>query len=387
MTSGGVSNMTVINCTFTNTDQGIRIKSDRDRGGTVRNIGYYNLSMGNVQYPILIYCYYTNDTFGAINNLTPGIVSTAPSFSVTSKTPIYRDITISNVFGTAQSGRMAGLIWGLPEMLITNLAMNKVNLTGSKTFGIYYATAIKLIDSSITVPSSVSSISIFDSQILFTNSAPSSAVVTLDGASTNSLGNNLSFFNAQGALKNTNALDVAPILSLANSTFTISNHLDLDATSQLNFTLGSSAATMIIRSNLALAGTVNINAGTGFTNGTYTLFTYGNGLHWNSPVLGSHPSQYNYSFETNIPGQVNLLVALPPPSLAPVALVAERAGQQITLSWPSDHIGWRLQTQTNASNIGLSSNWVDVAGSTQANRFTNAINLSNAAVFFRLLYP
>src|SRR5437899_2428061 len=118
----------------------------------------------------------------------------------------------------------------LPELLITNITMNKVNLTGSKTFGIYYATAIKLIDSSIAVPSGVNSISIFDSQILFTNSTPSSAVVTLDGASTNSLGNNLSFFNTLAALKSTNALDVAPVLSLATSTFTVSNHLDLDAT-------------------------------------------------------------------------------------------------------------------------------------------------------------
>ena len=59
-TSPSVSNMTVINCTLTNTEAGIRIKTDRDRGGYVHNISYYNLSMSNVKNPILIYTEYTN---------------------------------------------------------------------------------------------------------------------------------------------------------------------------------------------------------------------------------------------------------------------------------------------------------------------------------------
>ncbi len=130
-TSGGVSNMTVINCTFTNTDQGIRIKSDLGRGGTVQNIGYYNITMGNVQYPILIYCSYTNtiSPFNSLNNITPAIAAAFPSNAPASTTPIYRNITISNVVGSAQSGRQAGLIWGRPEMLITNLTLNKVTLS------------------------------------------------------------------------------------------------------------------------------------------------------------------------------------------------------------------------------------------------------------------
>lgn len=57
-THGGVSNITVENCTFTNTDCGIRIKSDRGRGGLVENMTYRNLKMTNVGIPILIYATY-----------------------------------------------------------------------------------------------------------------------------------------------------------------------------------------------------------------------------------------------------------------------------------------------------------------------------------------
>src|SRR5207247_1605138 len=98
----GVSNLTVINCTFSGTDQGIRIKSDRDRGGLVQNIAYYNLSMTNVMRPILIYCQYTNTTpaYRAVDSISPGVAASYPSSGVTTTTPIYRNITISNLTAT-----------------------------------------------------------------------------------------------------------------------------------------------------------------------------------------------------------------------------------------------------------------------------------------------
>jgi len=387
-TSGGVSNMTVINCTFTNTDQGIRIKSDLGRGGTVQNLGYYNVTMGNVQYPILIYCSYTNATspFNSLNNITPAIAAIFPSNAPASTTPIYRNIVISNVVGTAQSGRQAGLIWGRPEMLISNVTMSGVQITGSKTFGAYYVQGLKIVDSAITVPTGVDKFSFYDAGITFSNSAVSSSIVTLNGVSTNSIGNNLAFYNAPASLKNTNALDVRPVVALSGSTFTISNHLDLDATSQLNFTLGSSAATIVVRSNLALAGTINVSPGPGFTGGTYTLLSYGGTLAWNAPALGTYPTNYIFSFDTNTPGQVKL-VAVNSPSLFPVSLSAQVVGTQFMLSWPADHIGWTLQSQTNTLNSGLSTNWRNVTGSASVNRVTNSLDPQNGSVFFRLVYP
>jgi hypothetical protein len=68
----------------------------------------------------------------------------------------------------------------------------------------------------------------------------------------------------------------------------------------------------------------------------------------------------------------------------PVKLDFGRTNSQLQLIWPSDHIGWRLQMQTNA--IGLGTNWLTVSGSMATNRLTVPIT-SNVTSFFRLAYP
>lgn len=156
-TSGGVSNLTVINCTFHDTEAGIRIKSDRDRGGYLHNLSYLNLSMTNVEAPILIYAAYmaTNRAYRNLNDLTPAIAATYPAAPVGRRTPIYRDITFSNITATAAPGHRAGLIWGLPEMTVSNVLLQQVNIKADKPFGIYNATGVRIIDSHITVPAGV----------------------------------------------------------------------------------------------------------------------------------------------------------------------------------------------------------------------------------------
>jgi hypothetical protein len=55
------------------------------------------------------------------------------------------------------------------------------------------------------------------------------------------------------------------------------------------------------------------------------------------------------------------------------------------LNWPADHIGWRLEMQTNNNTAGLGTNWVTVSGSTGTNLFI--VPVVNFSSFFRLAYP
>jgi autotransporter-associated beta strand protein len=59
----------------------------------------------------------------------------------------------------------------------------------------------------------------------------------------------------------------------------------------------------------------------------------------------------------------------------------------LTLSWPSDHTGWRLQAQTNSNGSGLGTNWVYVTGTSITNQTTIPVNPAGGTVFFRLVYP
>ncbi len=159
-TRGGVSNLTVMDCTFNNTEAGIRIKSDRDRGGYLHNLTYLNLRMTNVNFPILIYAAYmaTNREYRDLNKLTPETAAGYPAAPVGPLTPIYRDITFSNITATPSAGRRAGLIWGLPEMNVSNVLLEKINIKADKPFGIYDAQNVRLVDCNIETPEGVSRI-------------------------------------------------------------------------------------------------------------------------------------------------------------------------------------------------------------------------------------
>jgi polygalacturonase len=76
-TSGGVNAIRVSDLTIDGADNGIRIKSDRSRGGLVEDVSYENVCMRNVANPIVLTSMYT--TF-------PG-----------DKLPIYRNILLRDV--------------------------------------------------------------------------------------------------------------------------------------------------------------------------------------------------------------------------------------------------------------------------------------------------
>jgi hypothetical protein len=91
----------------------------------------------------------------------------------------------------------------------------------------------------------------------------------------------------------------------------------------------------------------------------------------------------NSSAESGDSAQVS---AVPLPSLVSTNLLFQAAGNQLQLSWPPDHLGWRLQVQTNGSTQGLGSNWMDWPGSTNVFQTNLVVDPANGSTFFRLIY-
>ena len=76
-----------------------------------------------------------------------------------------------------------------------------------------------------------------------------------------------------------------------------------------------------------------------------------------------------------------------PSSTVPVDVSMSVSSGALTLSWPADHLGWRLQVQTNTLSAGLGANWFDVAGSSSTNSMSFPVDSSSGSVFLRLIYP
>ncbi len=117
VTYGGLRNLTVAHCLFNRTDAGIRLKSNRHRGGVVRDLFYSHLKMTDVKMPIQIVSYYLRVPKDAQND---------QPLPVTNRTPIWRNIDINNVQATG--GRMAGEMIGVPEMPIRGVYLKNVSI-------------------------------------------------------------------------------------------------------------------------------------------------------------------------------------------------------------------------------------------------------------------
>lgn len=83
-------------------------------------------------------------------------------------------------------------------------------------------------------------------------------------------------------------------------------------------------------------------------------------------------------------GSIVLSSAVPSVNTTPTNIMTGFDGANLTLSWPSDHIGWRLQT--NSVDIG-GANWFDVPGSAVTNRFIIPVDPAQGKVFYRMVYP
>jgi polygalacturonase len=139
-TAGGIEDLTVSNCTFDQTESGIRIKTVRGNGGLLQNCTYENLKMTAVKNPIYIIDYYPERN-------APKDPATEQPEPVTDRTPFNNHITIRNV--TATDCLTAGTIRGLPEAPITDVTLTNVNISAKAGMKIYFARKIKFVGSKI----------------------------------------------------------------------------------------------------------------------------------------------------------------------------------------------------------------------------------------------
>lgn len=116
--SGDVRDVTVSNCTFTGTDRGIRIKTQRGRGGVVEDLRFDTIVMRRVVCPFVINGYYFTD------------IDSDP-IAVDESTPMVRNVHFHNV--TARDVSFAGFFAGIPEQPFEGISFSNVRIDATRS--------------------------------------------------------------------------------------------------------------------------------------------------------------------------------------------------------------------------------------------------------------
>ena len=195
----------------------------------------------------------------------------------------------------------------------------------------------------------------------------------------------------------------AGTLNINNATVTVSNITSAGAgaatlsigTATLNLNLtgfGNPVTAPVVVDSFAANGTVNLGVnGTGFAVGQFPLISYTGsigGSGFPALNLASLPTGVSGYLSNNIANaSVDLVITIAPPAINPnpTNILVSASGNQVTLSWPADHIGWLLQS--NSVSLTSTGAWVTVPGSGSTNQFVFTLDPAKTNVFFRMLKP
>ena len=144
-------------------------------------------------------------------------------------------------------------------------------------------------------------------------------------------------------------------------------------TTATSINYGGTLRISVLTGAIAATNTFKLFSATNYSGGFASIVpaTPGAGLGWNTNTLAAD-------------GVLRIVTTV---NTTPTNITASVVGNQLNLSWPADHTGWRLQAQTNAPDGGLGTAWFDVPNSTNINTISIPINPANGSVFYRLIYP
>lgn len=139
-------------------------------------------------------------------------------------------------------------------------------------------------------------------------------------------------------------------------------------------------------------GTVDLTVnGNGLSVGQFPLISYSGsigGAGFNALTLTNLPTDVSgYLSNNTANASVDLVITSAPPAINPnpTNIVVSVSGNQLTLQWDSDHLGWLLQS--NSVSLTDTSAWFTVTGSDATNKFTIPVEATKTNVFYRMKKP
>jgi autotransporter-associated beta strand protein len=175
-------------------------------------------------------------------------------------------------------------------------------------------------------------------------------------------------------------------------TLTVTNSLTLTANTAITMEVATgNSSDQIAANTLTLGGAsitvTNIGGSSLKAGDTFQLFNQpvGDAGTVNLPPEDAYGT-YTWNNNLNSDGSVVVATAIPKIDTNPTNITYSVSGGEITITWPESHTGWTLQSQTNALNVGISTNWTDL-GYENTNSATLPIDPANPTVFYRITLP
>ncbi|MEI7534939.1 MAG: autotransporter-associated beta strand repeat-containing protein, partial [Verrucomicrobiae bacterium] len=176
---------------------------------------------------------------------------------------------------------------------------------------------------------------------------------------------------------NTAGTPAAPLTTLAldGGTLQLNVNGNGSITNIVATTVTTNAATTIAIASVAnVSGTVQI-----------PLISYTGTDPYGALSLGTYPAGYN---ATLIDDTANSRIDLSLTSLVatnPTNITFSVSGNTLNLSWPADHLGWLVQS--NSVNLAVPADWYDISNTAAGTNYSITIDATKANVFYRLRNP
>jgi autotransporter-associated beta strand protein len=172
-------------------------------------------------------------------------------------------------------------------------------------------------------------------------------------------------------------------------TFTVNNSATLAGKMVLQLT-GSSGSELAVTGTLTPGGALVVtNVGADLVNNAvYHLF--------NKAVTGftsviyptnnpAHTTTYTWQDNLATDGSIKLVTGGSTVNTNPTNITVSVSGNTLSLSWPSDYLGWQLLS--NSVGLTATNQWFPVTGSTSTTQENLTLDPSRTNVYFRMVYP
>jgi autotransporter-associated beta strand protein len=310
-----------------------------------------------------------NDTVGAVS-LSSGSITGSGG-------------TLAGASYDVQSGSASANLGG--SATLTKSTGGTVSLTGTNTY-----TGSTLVNNGILQLSGSGSISNSTIVTVAANAALD-ASGRADGTFVLNSGQTLNGFGTvTGIVVEATGATLAPGSAAILGTLTVSSNATFNGATLMKINRNTATNDeLVLGGTLTEGGTLTVTNldGTLAANDTFKLFTAAVGISntftaTNLPALGSGLGWDCSALPTT--GTIKVVATV---NTNATSLIVTVNANVLSLSWPVDHTGWRLQAQTNALDTGIYTNWVDVAGATATNLINVPLDSGNGSVFYRMVHP